>query len=69
MWFGWVLWHINHCRSFNAESCLYIYIIYTYMISKHIMLITFLNEPQLMFLHTVRWFHFFLSNTNNSIYY
>ena len=23
-WFvGWVLWHINPCRSFNAKSCLY----------------------------------------------
>ena len=21
--FGWVLWHINHCRLFNAKSCLY----------------------------------------------
>ena len=28
--FGWVLWHINYCRSFNAKSCLYIYIIYIY---------------------------------------
>ena len=23
---GWVLWHINHCRLFNAKFCLYIYI-------------------------------------------
>ena len=23
---GWVLWHINHCRLFNAEYLLYIYI-------------------------------------------
>ena len=22
---GWVLWHINHCRSFNAKTFLYIY--------------------------------------------
>ena len=28
VWFGWVLWHINHCRSFNAKSSLYIYIKY-----------------------------------------
>ena len=28
IWFGWVLWHINHCRLFNAKSSLYIYIIY-----------------------------------------
>ena len=26
--FGWVLWHINHCRLFNARSSLYIYIKY-----------------------------------------
>ena len=26
--FVWVLWHINHCRSFNAKSYLYIYKIY-----------------------------------------
>ena len=25
IWFGWVLWHINHCRVFNAKSSLYIY--------------------------------------------
>ena len=26
IWFGWVLWHFNHCRLFNAKSSLYIYI-------------------------------------------
>ena len=26
--FGWVLWHINHSRLFNAKSSLYIYIKY-----------------------------------------
>ena len=26
--FGLVLWHINHCRSFDAKSCLYINIKY-----------------------------------------
>ena len=26
IWFGWVLWHINHCRLFNAKSSLFIYI-------------------------------------------
>ena len=26
--FRFVLWHINHCRSFNAKSLLYIYIKY-----------------------------------------
>ena len=28
IWFGWVLWHINHCRLFDAKSCFYIYIKY-----------------------------------------
>ena len=28
LWFHWVLWHINHCRLFNAKSSLYIYIKY-----------------------------------------
>ena len=26
----WVLWHINHCRLFNAKSSLYIYIKYLF---------------------------------------
>ena len=28
VWFGLVLWHINHSRLFNAKSSLYIYIKY-----------------------------------------
>ena len=28
VWFDWVLWHINHCKFFNAKSSLYIYIKY-----------------------------------------
>ena len=24
IWFSCVLWHIKHCRSLNAKSCLYI---------------------------------------------
>ena len=30
IWFGWVLWHINHCRLFNDKSSLYIYIKFIY---------------------------------------
>ena len=26
IWWYWVLWHINHCRLFNAKSFSYIYI-------------------------------------------
>ena len=47
IWFGWVLWHINHCRLFNAKFFLYIYI--KYMISKYILFITFLNKPEIYF--------------------
>ena len=28
IWFGLALWHINHCRLFNAKSSLYICIEY-----------------------------------------
>ena len=28
IWFGWVLWHINHCSLFNVKSSLHIYIKY-----------------------------------------
>ena len=28
VWFGLVLWHISHCRLFNAKSSLYTYIKY-----------------------------------------
>ena len=33
IWFGWVLWHINHCRLFNAKSSLYIYIKYIWFVN------------------------------------
>ena len=48
--FSLVLWHINHCRLFNAKSFLHIYI--KHMISLHILLIRFLNEPELIFFGT-----------------
>ena len=48
---GWVLWHINHCWLVNI---IYIYIyIYIYLLA-HILLITFLNEPEHCFLHTFK---------------
>ena len=40
-----------------------------YMICEHILLIIFLNEPKLIFSHTVKGFQVNLSNTDNSIYY
>ena len=38
------------------------------MICKHILLISFLNKSEIIFLHTVKWFHLFVSNIDNSIY-
>ena len=43
---------------FNAKSFLYIYI--KYMISKHILYITFLNEPDLIFLQLNGFTYFYL---------
>ena len=57
VWFGLVLWHINHCRLFNAKSSLYMYI--KYMICKHILLITFLNAPELTFYTQLNVFKYF----------
>ena len=37
------------------------------MIFKHILLITFLKKPELIFLHTVKWFQVLLCITNISI--
>ena len=37
------------------------------MICKHISLITFLNKPKLILLHTVKWFQAYLCITNNLI--
>ena len=37
------------------------------MICKHILMIAFLNKPDLISLHTVKWFQVLLLNTNNSI--
>ena len=59
VWFGWVLWHINYCRLFNAKSYLYIKI--RYMICKHILLIIFSNEPKLILFHTIKWFQLLLT--------
>ena len=66
-WFGLVLWPTNHCWLFYGKSFKYIFI--KYMISKHILYINFFNKPELIFLHTVKWFHLFLCNMNYCIYY
>ena len=38
-----------------------------YIICKHILKVTFLNEPKLILLHTVKWFQVLLCITNNLI--
>ena len=37
------------------------------MVSKHILLMTFLNKPELIFFHRDEWFQVLLFNTNSSI--
>ena len=54
VWFGLVLWHINHCGLFNAKSYFYMYI--KYMICK-----------QILYIHTIKWSNSSISN--NSIYH
>ena len=39
------------------------------MICKYILLITFLNDPEVILLYTVKWFQVLLCITNNSIKY
>ena len=48
-------------------SPVYAYIYQIYMIRKHILVITFLNEPKRILSHTVKWFQVLLCITNNLI--
>ena len=50
-------------------SNIFLYIYIKYMISKHILKIIFLNEPEVISFRTVKWFHLFQSNIDNSIIY
>ena len=61
---GWlvscVLQHINPCKIFNA---VYTYVL-KYMICKQIVYWEqFLNKPEVICLHIVKWFQVLLSNT------
>ena len=73
--FGWVLWHINHCRSYSAKSSLYINTLYVWFINH--LLITFLKSLKFFYvfiylfiylLLTIKWFLAFPSNTSNTIF-
>ena len=65
VWFVWVKWHINYCRLSKAKSCLYIYI--KYRLCKHILLITFLNEHEIIFFFFLFFFFFVHSKMVSSI--
>ena len=54
IWFGWVLWHINHCRLYNTKSSLYIDIRYLRF-----------DLVELIFWHAVKWFQVSLYNSYN----
>ena len=96
IWFGWVLWYINHCRLLNAKSSLYIYIkyigfglvgfygistivgflipLYTYisniyMICKHILSITFLNQPEQFFCSQLNGFKYCFAHMAGAVEY
>ena len=67
--FGFVWFYgISNIVGYSMPNPLYIYIYIRCMICEHILYITYLNETELIFLHTVKWFQAFLSNMNNSIY-
>ena len=66
---GWCLirfYGISTIVGYSMPNPIYTYQIY--MICKQILLIAFLNELKLIFLHTGKWFQVVLSNTKNSIY-
>ena len=60
---------ISTIVGYLIPNPVYIYIYIRYIWFVNILLITFLNESVLIFLHTVKWFQVLLLNTNNSIYY
>ena len=49
LWFGLVLWHINHCWLFNAKSCYYMYILNILFINT-VCRYTQLNDSIVLFL-------------------
>ena len=69
VWFGWVLWHINHCSFFNAKSSLYIKygwfgLVGFYVIST-IVGYSMPNPFYTYILIYIIWFSWFLSYINH----
>ena len=50
---GWVLWHINLVSYFMPNP------VYAYMIGKHILFITFYNEPKVLLYTQLNSFKYF----------
>ena len=65
IWLGWVGFYVISTivgyLMWNPDY-MYIFNIYDF---KHILLITFLNKSELIFLHTVKWFQVLLYICNN----
>ena len=59
-WLVGVLWHINSCVLFNTKSCF----LYTCIF----VLFYFQTSCYSSYLHTVKWFQVFLSNTDDFSY-
>ncbi len=62
VWFG----HISTILGYLMLNPLYTYILNIYDLQTHFV-DTFFNEPELFFLHIVKWFQVLLSNTNSSV--
>ena len=83
VWFGLVLWHINHCRLFNANSCLQVHIEYIWFVNifawghfctqlngfTYCYLIWIILFGINHLLHTVKWFQVLLCNSYNLTFF
>ena len=67
IWFGSIWFYgISTFVGYFVPNRFYTYIL---TIIKSSFLENVFSEPERIFSHTVKWFHLFQSNTNNSLYY
>ena len=57
--FGWVLWHINLCRLFDAKFCLYVYTFNPSFLSKYLVDKIF-DKQDFICLRTINRFQFII---------
>ena len=62
IWFGCVLWHINHCCLFNAKSCFYVTMKCIWFINTSN---TIYSIYYFFYLTTVKWVQLFLFSITN----